>query len=47
VILVSGRAESELRDRLDEIKPDAFVSKLSGAVAVVTRVSGICRELFA
>lgn len=47
VILVSGRTESELRDRLDAIKPDAFVSKLSGAVAVVTRVNGICRELFA
>jgi CheY-like chemotaxis protein/HPt (histidine-containing phosphotransfer) domain-containing protein len=47
VILVSGRSESELRDRLDEIKPDAFVSKLSGAIAVVTRVSGLCRELFA
>ena len=46
VILVSGRAESELRDRLIEIKPDAFVSKLAGAVAVVTRVGAICRELF-
>lgn len=46
VILVSGRSEAELRDRLDAIKPDAFVSKLSGAVAVVTRVSAICRELF-
>jgi CheY-like chemotaxis protein/HPt (histidine-containing phosphotransfer) domain-containing protein len=45
VILVSGRSESELRDRLSEIKPDAFVSKLSGAVAVVTRVSSICRDL--
>jgi CheY-like chemotaxis protein/HPt (histidine-containing phosphotransfer) domain-containing protein len=47
VVLVSGRAESELRDRLTEIKPDAFVSKLSGAVEVVTRVSAICRELLA
>jgi CheY-like chemotaxis protein len=46
VILVSGRAESELRERLADIRPDAFVSKLSGAVAVVTRVSAICRELF-
>jgi CheY-like chemotaxis protein len=46
VILVSGRSESELRDRLDEINPDAFVSKLSGAVAVVTRVSAVCRALF-
>jgi CheY-like chemotaxis protein len=46
VILVSGRAESELRDRLTDIKPDAFVSKLAGAVAVVTRVSSICRDMF-
>ena len=46
VILVSGRAESELRDRLADIKPDAFVSKLAGAAAVVTRVSAICREMF-
>jgi len=46
VILVSGRAESELRDRLADIKPDAFVSKLAGAVAVVTRVGAICREMF-
>jgi DNA-binding response OmpR family regulator len=45
VILVSGRAESELRDRLIDIKPDAFVSKLAGAVAVVTRVGAICREM--
>jgi len=44
VILVSGRAESELRERLSDIKPDAFVSKLAGAVAVVTRVSAICRD---
>ncbi len=46
LILVSGRAETELRDRLSDIKPDAFVSKLAGAVAVVTRVSAICRDLF-
>ena len=46
VILVSGRAESELRERLSEINPDGFVSKLAGAVAVVTRVSAICRDLF-
>jgi len=46
VILVSGRAESELRERLSDIKPDAFVSKLAGAVAVVTRVSAICRDMF-
>jgi CheY-like chemotaxis protein len=46
VILVSGRTEAELRDRLTEIKPDAFVSKLAGAVAVVTRVSAICQDMF-
>jgi CheY-like chemotaxis protein len=47
VVLVSGRSEAELRERLDAIKPDAFVSKLAGAVAVVTRVDGVCRDLFA
>jgi CheY-like chemotaxis protein len=47
VILVSGRTEEELCERISEIKPDAFVSKLAGAVAVVTRVDAICRELFA
>jgi CheY-like chemotaxis protein len=47
VILVSGRTEGELRAQLDEIRPDAFVSKLSGAVAVVTRVKALCRELLA
>jgi adenylate cyclase len=47
VILVSGRTEGELRERIDEIKPDAFVCKLSGAVAVVTRVGALCRDLFA
>jgi CheY-like chemotaxis protein len=46
VILVSGRAEAELRERLSDVKPDAFVSKLAGAVAVVTRVSAVCRDLF-
>jgi CheY-like chemotaxis protein/HPt (histidine-containing phosphotransfer) domain-containing protein len=46
VILVSGRTEAELRERLSEIKPDAFVSKLAGAVAVVARVSAICQDLF-
>jgi CheY-like chemotaxis protein len=46
VILVSGRAETEVRERLSDIEPDAFVSKLAGAVAVVTRVSAICRDMF-
>jgi CheY-like chemotaxis protein len=45
VILVSGRTEAELRDRLIDVNPDAFVSKLSGAIAVVTRVGAVCREL--
>jgi putative two-component system response regulator len=47
VVLVSGRSEVELRERLDEIKPDVFVSKLAGAAAVVARVNGVCRDLFA
>jgi CheY-like chemotaxis protein len=47
VVLVSGRTESELRNRLAEIKPDAFVSKLSGAAEVVARVGAVCRELLA
>jgi CheY-like chemotaxis protein len=46
VILVSGRAETELHDQLTDINPDAFVSKLAGAVAVVIRVSSICRDVF-
>jgi CheY-like chemotaxis protein len=47
VVLVSGRSEGELRDRLDEIKPDVFVSKLAGAVAVLDRVNVVCRDLLA
>ena len=46
LILVSGRAETELRDQLTDINPDAFVSKLAGAVAVVIRVGSICRDVF-
>jgi len=46
IVLVSGRSEAELRERLDEIKPDVFVSKLAGAAAVVTRVDAVCRDLF-
>jgi CheY-like chemotaxis protein len=45
VVLVSARTEAEVRDRLTEIKPDAFVSKLSGAAEVVACVRTICREL--
>jgi len=45
VVLVSGRSAAELRDRLEEIKPDVFVSKLAGAVAVLDRVNAVCRDL--
>jgi CheY-like chemotaxis protein len=47
VILVSGRSEAEVSERLEEIKPDLFVSKLAGTAAVVTQVSAVCRELLA
>jgi hypothetical protein len=39
ILLISGRSEAELRDRLDVIRPEAFVSKLAGADAVVSRVA--------
>jgi CheY-like chemotaxis protein len=47
VVLVSGRSEDEVSERVTEIKPDLFVSKLAGAVAVVTSVNAMCRKLFA
>lgn len=47
VVLVSGRSEAELKERLAEIKPDGFVSKLAGAVAVLTHVNAVCRDRFA
>lgn len=47
VVLVSGRSQAELRERIEEIKPNVFVSKLAGAVAVVTSVNAVCRDLFA
>jgi CheY-like chemotaxis protein len=47
VVLVSGRSEAELRERLDEIKPDVFVSKLVGAVAVVSQVDAVYRDRLA
>ncbi len=47
VVLVSGRTEHELRERLAEIKPEAFVSKLAGATAVVARVNSLYREMVA
>jgi CheY-like chemotaxis protein len=39
ILLISGRSEAELRDRLDAIRPEAFVSKLAGADVVVSRVA--------
>jgi CheY-like chemotaxis protein len=39
VLLISGRSEAELRDRLDAIRPEAFVSKLAGADVVVSRAA--------
>jgi CheY-like chemotaxis protein len=45
VVLVSGRSAAEVRERLAEIKPDVFVSKLEGAVAVLDRVNAVCRNL--
>ncbi len=47
VVLVSGRSEAEVAERLAEIAPDLFVSKLAGAAAVVTSVSTLCRKHFA
>jgi hypothetical protein len=47
VVLVSGRSAAELRERLAEIKPDVFISKLAGAVAVLDRVNAVCRDLLA
>jgi len=39
VLLISGRSEAELHDRLDAIRPEAFVSKLAGADVVVSRAA--------
>jgi len=44
VVLVSGGTENELRDRLDAIKPDAFVSKITGAANVLAQVQKVCFE---
>jgi CheY-like chemotaxis protein/HPt (histidine-containing phosphotransfer) domain-containing protein len=41
ILLISGRSEAELRDRLDAIRPEAFVSKLAGADVVVSRVAAL------
>jgi CheY-like chemotaxis protein len=45
VLLISGRSEDELRDCLGAIRPEAFVSKLAGADAVVSRVAALFQEL--
>jgi CheY-like chemotaxis protein len=45
VLLISGRSQSELRDRLDAIRPDAFVSKLAGADGVVSRAATLFEGL--
>jgi len=45
VLLISGRSQAELRDRLDAIRPEAFVSKLAGADVVVSRVATLFQDL--
>jgi CheY-like chemotaxis protein len=45
ILLISGRSEAELRDRLDAIRPEAFVSKLAGADEVVSRVATLFQGL--
>lgn len=39
VVLVSGHTEAQLRLRLAQIQPDAFVCKMEGAEAVAARVA--------
>ena len=38
IVLVSATTGDELQVRLDDVKPDAFVSKMAGTANVVTRV---------
>ncbi len=38
VVLVSSTVGDELQSRLDEVKPDAFVSKMAGTATVAARV---------
>jgi CheY-like chemotaxis protein len=45
VLLISGRSEAELRDRLDAIRPEAFVCKAAGADMVVSRVATLFQGL--
>jgi CheY-like chemotaxis protein len=44
VVLVSAGTESDVRNRLDSIKPDAFVSKVAGAANVLSKVQQVCFE---
>jgi CheY-like chemotaxis protein len=41
VVLVSGHSEAELRARLAQIQPDAFVCKTEGADVVAARVAAL------
>jgi CheY-like chemotaxis protein len=45
VVLVSATTGDELEGRLEEVKPDAFVSKMSGTATVVARVLEMWDEL--
>lgn len=45
ILLVSAMTGDELEGRLREVKPDAFVSKMSGANTVVERVLEMSAEL--
>ena len=45
VVLVSATTGDELDSRLQEVKPDAFVSKMSGTATVVARVLEMWDEL--
>jgi len=45
VVLVSATSGDELDNRLQEVKPDAFVSKMSGTATVVARVLEMWDEL--
>jgi len=44
VVLVSGTTGPELEYRLDEVKPDGFVAKMSGTGPVVECVMKLWRE---
>jgi len=44
VVLVSGTTGAELEQRLDEVKPDGFVAKMSGTAPVVECVMKLWKE---